>query len=73
MDDNEKRDSVPYPLLIAVMIVLIAALIVAPVLWNLVEEVRMLKNAWVIEYKKARKMNRQLQEEQWSRYNNSDN
>ena len=73
MANNEKRDSVPWSLLIAFAAVLLTFFVVMPVLGYMYLDLVNIREALVIEVKKARKINRQLQEEIWSRSNNSDN
>ena len=70
--DNEKRDSVPWSLLITLIAVLITFFIVMPVMGYMYIDLVNIREALVLELKKAKKTNRQLQEEIWSRSNNSD-
>jgi ABC-type sugar transport system permease subunit len=63
MANNEKRDTVQEYLLIAVMVVLIAAFIVAPILWSLITDVQILRDAWVVEIKKAKTITKQIEED----------
>ena len=72
MANNEKRDSIPWSLLIAFIAVLLTFFIVMPVLGYMYVDLVNIREALVIEVKKARKINRQLQEEAWSRSNNSE-
>lgn len=72
MADNEKRDSVPWALLITLVAVLITFFIVMPVMGYMYIDLVNIREALVQEVKKARKINRQLQEEIWSRSNNSE-
>lgn len=69
--NDEKRDSVPWSLLIAFIAVLLTFFIVMPVLGYMYLDLVNIREALVIEVKKARQINRQLQEELWSRSNNS--
>ena len=71
MADNEKHDSVPWSLLITLVAVLITFFIVMPVLGYMYIDLMNVRDAMVLELKKAKKANKQLQEEIWSRYNNS--
>lgn len=70
--DNEKRESVPWSLLITLIAVLITFFIVMPVMGYMYVDLLNIRDALVVEVKKARKINRQLQEEIWSRSNNSE-
>lgn len=70
MANKEKRDDVPDALLIAVMIVLIAAFIVAPILWHLITDVQILRDAWVVEIKKAKTITKRLEEDHYLLHKN---
>ena len=59
--------------MIAFAAVLLTFFVVMPVLGYMYLDLVNIREALVIEVKKARKINRQLQEEIWSRSNNSDN
>lgn len=71
--DNEKRESVPWSLLITLIAVLITFFIVMPIMGYMYIDLVNIREALVTEVKKAKRINRQLQEEAWSRSNNSDN
>ena len=71
MANDEKRDSIPWSLLIAFIAVLLTFFIVMPVLGYMYLDLVNIREALVIEVRKARQINRQLQEELWSRSNNS--
>lgn len=71
--NNEKHESVPWALLITLIAVLITFFIVMPVMGYMYIDLLNIREALVIELKKAKKTNRQLQEEIWSRSNSSDN
>jgi hypothetical protein len=70
--NNEKRESVPWSLLITLVAVLITFFIVMPVMGYMYVDLLNIREALVTELKKAKKTNRQLQEELWSRSNNSE-
>jgi hypothetical protein len=70
--NDEKRDSIPWSLLIAFAGVLLTFFIVMPVMGYMYLDLVNIREALVIEVRKARKINRQLQEEQWLRSNNSE-
>jgi hypothetical protein len=70
--NNEKHESVPWSLLITLIAVLITFFIVMPVLGYMYIDLINIREAMVMELKKAKKMNKQLQEEIWSRYNSSE-
>lgn len=72
MADNEKRESVPWSLLITLIAVLITFFVVMPIMGYMYIDLVNIRDALVIEVKKAKKINRQLQEEIWSRSNNSE-
>ena len=72
MANNEKRESVPWSLLITLVAVLITFFIVMPVMGYMYVDLLNIREALVTELKKAKKTNRQLQEELWSRSNNSE-
>lgn len=55
------------------MAVLITFFIVMPVMGNMWVDLNTLRTALQIELRKVKELRKQLQEEQWSRYNNSDN
>ena len=71
--NDEKRDFVPWSLLITLIAVLITFFIVMPVLGFMYIDLINIRDALVMEVKKAKRVNKQLQEEIWSRSNNSDN
>jgi conjugal transfer/entry exclusion protein len=71
--NNEKRESVPWSLLITLIAVLITFFIVMPIMGYMYVDLINIREAWVVEVKKARKINKQLQEELWLRSNNSGN
>ena len=71
--NNEKHESVPWSLLITLIAVLITFFIVMPVMGYMYVDLLNIRDALVVELKKAKKTNKQLQEEIWSRSSNSDN
>ena len=71
--DNEKRESVPWSLLITLIAVLMTFFIVMPIMGYMYIDLVNIREALVVEVKKAKRINRQLQEEAWSRSSNSDN
>ena len=62
MANNEKRDPIPWSLLIAFIAVLLTFFIVMPVLGYMYIDLVNIREALVIEVKKARKINKQLEE-----------
>jgi hypothetical protein len=60
--NNEKRDPIPWSLLIAFIAVLLTFFIVMPVLGYMYIDLVNIREALVIEVKKARKINKQLEE-----------
>lgn len=70
--NNEKHESVPWSLLITLIAVLITFFVVMPVMGYMYVDLVHIREALVLELKKAKKANRQLQEEIWSRSNNSE-
>lgn len=73
MANDEKRDTVPWSLLIAFAAILLTFFVVMPVMGYMYLDLLNIREALVVEVKKARKINKQLQEELWSRSNSSDN
>ena len=61
------------PLYITLIAVLITFFIVMPVMGYMYVDLLNIRDALVVELKKAKKTNKQLQEEIWSRSSNSDN
>ena len=72
MADKDKHDSVPWSLLITLVAVLITFFIVMPVMGYMYVDLVNIRAALVMEVRKAKQINRQLQEELWSRSNNSE-
>ena len=68
-----KHNATPWYLIGALMAVLITFFIVMPVMGNMWVDLNTLRTALQIELRKVKELRKQLQEEQWSRYNNSDN
>lgn len=62
MANNEKHESVPWSLLITLIAVLITFFIVMPVMGYMYVDLVNIREALVIELKKAKKANKQLQE-----------
>ena len=65
MANDEKRDSVPWSLLITLIAVLITFFIVMPVLGFMYIDLINIRDALVIEVKKAKRVNKQLQEDHY--------
>lgn len=62
MANNEKHESVPWSLLITLIAVLLTFFIVMPVMGYMYVDLVNIREALVIELKKAKKANKQLQE-----------
>lgn len=63
MANNEKHDSVPWSLLITLVAVLITFFIVMPVLGYMYVDLINVRDALIIELKKAKVLTKQLQED----------
>ena len=65
MANNEKRDSVPWSLLITLVAILITFFVVMPVLGFMYVDLINIREALVIELKKAKTITKQLQEDHY--------
>ncbi len=65
MANNEKRESVPWSLLITLVAVLITFFIVMPVMGYMYIDLVNIREAMVLELRKAKKANQQLREERF--------
>lgn len=65
VSDDEKRESVPWSLLITLVAVLITFFIVMPVLGFMYIDLINIREALVIEIKKAKKLTKELQEDHY--------
>jgi hypothetical protein len=63
--NNEKRESVPWSLLITLVAVLITFFIVMPVMGYMYIDLVNIREAMVLELRKAKKANQQLREERF--------
>jgi hypothetical protein len=63
--NNEKRDSVPWSLLITLVAILITFFVVMPVLGFMYVDLINIREALVIELKKAKTITKQLQEDHY--------
>lgn len=68
-----KRDATPWYLIVAVLAVLVTFFIVMPVMGNLWVDLDALRTSLQVELRRVKELRRQLQDEQWSRSNNSGN
>jgi hypothetical protein len=65
VSDNEKRESVPWSLLITLVAILITFFVVMPVLGFMYVDLINIREALVIELKKAKTITKQLQEDHY--------